>query len=241
MRRAQDWVSLWILRCPSPIIAKLLQHLPWMCQNYKTGCREISMNVEELEHHHGKCIYRLVFCPDIQCQSVCKVLFKDVFDHLKAFHKLNEYQMVIGKPLVTKKKTGGNKVENGSYWYPGNITSSCGSSFFAIAKVDNNTIYSCIVLMGSTDQARNYSYTCAVTSNIGEKFVFSGPVPTVDRSVDDIIASGSLLTIGNDVFNRSLNEDKQFEVEITVRNLKEEAKDDDMESGVSDGELVEIN
>jgi len=108
--------------------------------------------------------------------------------------------------------------------------------FFTISKVDNNTIYSCIVLMGSTDQSRNYSYTSAVTSNIGEKFVFSGPVPTVDRSVDDIIASGSLLTLGTDVFNRSLNEDKQFEVEITVRNLKEEAKDDDMESGVSDGE-----
>ena len=127
-------------------------------------------------------------------------------------------------------------MENGTYWYPGKITSSCGASFFSLAKVANNTIYSCIVLVGSIDQARNYSYTCAVTSNVGEKFVFSGPVPTVDRSFDDIIASGSLLMMRIDVVNRSLNEEKQLELEITIRNLKEEAKDDDMESGVSDGE-----
>ena len=66
--------------------------------------------------------------------------------------------------------------------------------------------------------------------------MFRGPVSTVDRSFDDIIASGSLLMIGIDVVNRSLNEEKQLEFEITIRNLKEEAKDDDMESGVSDGE-----
>ena len=37
-------------------------------------------------------------------------------------------------------------------------------------------------------------------------------------------------------YKTSLNEEKSLEVEITIRNLKEEAKDDDMESGVSDGE-----
>ena len=86
------------------------------------------------------------------------------------------------------------------------------------------------------DEARKYSYTCSVTSNMEETFMFRGPVSTVDRSFDDIIASGSLLKIGIDVVNRSLNEENQLEFEITIRNLKEEAKDDDMESGVSDGE-----
>ena len=42
--------------------------------------------------------------------------------------------------------------------------------------------------------------------------------------------------IGIDAVKRSLNEDKQLEFEITIRNLKEEAKDENIESGVSDGE-----
>ena len=36
--------------------------------------------------------------------------------------------------------------------------------------------------------------------------------------------------------DQSCVDNKQLAMEITIKNLKEEAKDDDMESGVSDGE-----
>ena len=224
---------------PSPIIAKLLENLPWMCQNYQTGCRKSKMNAEDLEHHQGKCIYRLIFCPSIKCQfKGDKFLFKYVLEHLEFFHEneTKQYDLIFGKALVTRKNTKRNQVKNGEYWNPGKIISSCGALFFTFVKVKNDTMYSCIVFMGSSDEARKYSYTCSVTSNMEETFMFRGPVSTVDRSFDDIIASGSLLKIGIDVVNRSLNEENQLEFEITIRNLKEEAKDDDMESGVSDGE-----
>ena len=68
-------------KSPSPVIAKLLQDLPWMCQNYKNGCREIKMNVEDLKHHQGKCIYRNVFCPNY-CEEYANILFKNVSSHL---------------------------------------------------------------------------------------------------------------------------------------------------------------
>ena len=228
---------------PSPVIAKLLQNLPWMCQYYMNGCSEISMNVEELGHHHGKCIYRPVFCPNIQCQvQNVNVLFKDVIDHLGGVYhtdRITDDQLVFGKALVTKKSTGtfgAEALQNGKYWKPGKITSSCGALFFTFGTIENNTLYSWIVFFGSSNEAMNYSYTSSVTSNRGEKFVFSGPVATVDSRFEDVIASGSLLSIGIDAVKRSLNLEKQLEVEITIRNLKEEAKDDDVESGVSDGE-----
>ena len=228
---------------PSPVIAKLLQNLPWMCQHYMNGCREISMNVEELEHHHGKCIYRPVFCPNIACQvQNVNVLFKDVIDHLGGvFHKngIIDDQLVFGKALVIKKSTGTfgvQALQNGKHWIPGKITSSCGAVFFTFGIIDNNTLYSWIVFYGSADEAMKYSYTTSVTSNRGEKFTFSGPVSTLDSRFETVITSGSLLTIGIDAVKRSLNEEKQLEVVITIRNLKEEAKDDDVESGVSDGE-----
>ena len=40
-----------------------------------------------------------------------------------------------------------------------------------------------------------------------------------------------------EAFIQMINDsDEELNVDITIRNLKEEAKDDDMESGVSDGE-----
>ena len=40
---------------------------------------------------------------------------------------------------------------------------------------------------------------------------------------DDIIASGSLLTIGINAAKRSLNEEKHLEFKVTILNLKKEA------------------
>ena len=54
---------------PSESIAKKLQFLPWMCQNFKRGCREVKMDVNNLKIHHGKCIFRKVFCPHPDCSK----------------------------------------------------------------------------------------------------------------------------------------------------------------------------
>ena len=94
---------------PSPIIAKLLQDLPWMCQNYKRGCREIKMTISGLEFHQRKCIFRKVYCPGLDCYNESmniELLFKDVNKHLNDFH--DDYwkvQMLNGwSGLLTQKE-----------------------------------------------------------------------------------------------------------------------------------------
>merc|ERR1711962_1883086 len=73
-------------RKPSEVLDKLLQGLPWMCQNYLKDCREIRMNVEDLNYHQQNCIFRPVFCPNSgNCQEKV-VLFKDISDHLAEVH-----------------------------------------------------------------------------------------------------------------------------------------------------------
>ena len=228
-----------VVKSPSRVIAKLLQNLPWMCQNYKTGCRESKMNMEDLDHHQGKCIYRQVFCPYIRCNKEEKVFFKDVMDHLKTLHKLKvlEYKMVVGKVnTFNVRLNNSNDLHSDIFWTPSKVTTSCGAVFFQVGKTIAKTLYFWIIFLGSSDEARKYSCTCSVTSKIGEKFNFNGPVHTLDKEFMDIIDSGSLLMIGLNAAQRSLNDRKQLEVEVTIRNLKEEAKDDDLESGVSDGE-----
>ena len=56
-----------VVKNPSPITAKLLEGLPWMCQNYKRGCREICFDIGGLEFHKRKCIFRQIQCPDLNC------------------------------------------------------------------------------------------------------------------------------------------------------------------------------
>ena len=115
--------------------------------------------------------------------------------------------------------------------------SVCGAVFFTSGCVENETVSFWISLVGPSDEAKKYSCTYSIKSKIGnEKFIYSGPVHTLDEDHYDIMGSGSLLMIGVDAAKRSLNDEKKLQVEITIRNLKEEAKDDDMESGVSDGE-----
>ena len=105
---------------PSPLIAKVLQDLPWMCQNYKTGCREIKMNGEDLERHQEKCIYRLVFCPNRRNE---KVLFKDMIDHLETAYKLTVYKAQAVNEIDTffTKKTAKSGFSNEKVWFSRNM------------------------------------------------------------------------------------------------------------------------
>ena len=229
-----------VVEIPSPVIAKLLMNLPWMCQNYKTGCREIRGNVEDLEDHQVICIYKQVFCPNVDCEEVGKILFKDVIDHLEVCleNPINEKEMSNGEAnnfLVIFNTN--EKFKDGDYWSPTEMISTCGAVFFTSGYVKNETVYFWLNLLGSSDEAKKYACTSSIKNKNGiEKFIYCGLVHTLDKGYEDIISSGSLLTIGVDAAKSSLNDKKNLEVEITIRNLKEEAKDDDMESGVSDGE-----
>merc|ERR1719273_1149671 len=118
------------------------------------------------------------------------------------------------------------------------MTTTCGAVFFLFAYIENEHLYVWICLLGSSDEAKNFSCSYSMKNEIGEKFTYTGPVHTVDKNYEDIVTSGSLLGIRIDAVKRSLNEEKELDFEIIIRNLKEEVKDEDMESGVSDNESL---
>ena len=228
-------------KSPSPVIAKLLKNLPWMCQNYKNGCREIKMNVVDLKHHQRKCLYRKVFCPAQITGKRGKVLFKDVLVHLKKCLKGPIYEEKMSNEEVNKFSLSidtGLELENKDSWAPTKMTSTCGDVFFTFEYVKNETLYVWICLLESSDEAKKFSITYSMKNKFGENFIYTGPVHTLEKNYESIITSGSLLGIGIDAARRSLNEKRQLEFEITIRNLKEEVKDEYVESGVSDNESL---
>ena len=56
----------------------------------------------------------------------------------------------------------------------------------------------------------------------------------MDEAADDIIAKQFAFVIGTEVIKEIRNKDYQMSMEVTIHDLKEEAKDEDVESGVED-------
>ena len=119
-------------------------------------------------------------------------------------------------------------------WNPIELTTACGAVFYANACFRYFKIYVWISLLGSPSEAKNYSCDYSIRNKHHETFHYIGPVHTLDEWYEDIHDSGSFLEIDMTAVNRSLNDKKELNVEITIKNLFEEAKDTNMESDVSD-------
>ena len=90
-----------------------------------------------------------------------------------------------------------------------------------------------IYLVGSFFEAKHYRYTLSIMDKTGEPmYTFQGKVFTLDK-VGPV--KGSVFMLGTEDAMEICDEKSKFDVNITITNLKEEAKDDDEESGVSDG------
>ena len=83
-------------------------------------------------------------------------------------------------------------------------------------------------------EAKNYSYSLLIKNNAGdENYSHQGKLFTLD--IGDA-TKGTVFTIDTDAVEGIFTSDSKLDVRIVIRNLKEEAKDDDSESGVSEGE-----
>ena len=124
---------------PSKSIAKKLQNLPWMCQNYQWGCREVKVDAKNLETHHGKCIFRRVICPFEGCEEDDdrkKVCFKDITDHFNTSHKDDWYEIDGESNKWIERINFEGDLKNGDNWLPCKMTSTNGDVFGLVAKVE---------------------------------------------------------------------------------------------------------
>ena len=80
-----------------------------------------------------------------------------------------------------------------------------------------------ILFFGTSEEARNYSCRLSIENKFGHEFNYSGPVHTLDKTEAAIINSGLLLLIGKTAAKRSLDQDQNLKIDITIRNLKNDA------------------
>jgi len=123
-------------------------------------------------------------------------------------------------------------------WSPSKITTTDEYVFYDVAYYVNEFIHMWIYYHGSSDEAKNFSCSLSFVSKSGDKFNHSGRVVhTFDENKDDIIASGAFFAVPVSAMESSfIRGEKSIYFELTITNLKEKVKDDDIESGVSECE-----
>ena len=225
------------------IIEKLLsvKGLKFNCVNTKHGCRKVLLE-SALEDHEPECTYRLV--PDPFFKVVNGVIKRASTDCTAFKNMLYEYRntQTIRCPnqykRLEKVKLSSNE-DTSPYFTQGAYGIEVeydGKTFICECICFSGTVYFWVYCFGSPNEAKYYSVTLeffgAKTST-----VFKGQVVPVGEFFDDFVNAGKSFSINQESFMAQfVNENRQFEYSLEIKNLKKEIKDENYESGISDND-----
>ena len=215
-----------------------VKKMRFTCENHGQGCQE-SSDQESMIFHQTECIYRLVNCPRPVCQS--KVQFNEVLDHMNInCIRIFGEQLLVNAARKNIADYFPNPVNLSSFTkfdlFPVKLEME-GHTFFSIGQLKDGTFYHWIHFVGSPNEAKNYVYTLEYTGNDNRSITYTGPVTSIDEPSDTIISKGLCQTITRSAMSSVFfKDDKNFDYYVKITNMKEEVKDQNVESGVSDDE-----
>ena len=142
-----------------------------------------------------------------------------------SFAEHNEYTYILGdKNSVSSFKPDQITVKN--------------KIFFVIVKIHNGVLYHWVHFYGSPIEAKNYSYTLEYYNDTKTPKItcsFTDQVVSIDETIKSIFEKVNCLSFSRKLFeNKFLQKNDVFKFSVKIRNLKEEVKDENVESGFSD-------
>lgn len=208
---------------------KLVKELPWYCHNFKNGCKEIFHEEETLKAHQEECIFRMVHCFSTKC---CKqVKFKDFLDHLNECkflsNGLQQFEVANGEIIISDKILS-LLAKN----VPMRI--DCfGEIFFLMSAFQCDVDFGIWLLMLTDSPARVKSYKCSLTFYAGdEEYIYNGKVLPIGEDQNLVAKRRAGLSLSLVKLKEMAS--SKAAIRFHIQNLKEESKDVDAESGVSD-------
>ena len=174
-------------------------------------------------------------CPRCTCG---KILFNQIDQHVKDKHDLETLSNDLSRKFVVKMLIPPLK-----NWLKDNTGVNvmirklqfCNEIFYYTGKVvDDRYLYLWIYYLGSLKESKQFSYKLKV--GFSNKIKFEGQVLSLDLSHEHIIREESTFVISQSQIKKILEEyDQEYlPIQVSIRNLKEEAKNENEESGVSD-------
>ena len=215
------------------LVQKILKQWQLLvCIFYKNGCREINFKNVLLEHQK-ECNFRDIKCPDITCLKM--IPFTSFADHMRSNHGRSiDIEMEYGtktnfkRSIPTTFKTLRPK-----------LISLNGLTFIEMWYNKDNTMYVWIYLLGDPIEAQRFQYHIHLKKEFGKEFTFFGKVKSINegyRGYGNILKDENTCVTSTEMIKRYLNDMGQLEYTLKIRNLKEEVKDDNCESGIDDSD-----
>ena len=218
-----------------------VKRLKLNCINTKNGCQEVLADTA-LDEHESECIYRVVPCLTFNAGILTRkcnatILFREVIDHYERHVQRNLLEGVLNARGSQRCNdialSGQDCFKNPIKFILNNHT------FLLLHKTQKKIVYLWVYMLGSPNEAKHFSYTLKL---FGPKttLTIEGKVAAIDESFDTLSEAGKCFACPHKMFvAQVLDEEKKFEYLLEIRNLKEEVKDENYESGVSD--ISDIN
>jgi hypothetical protein len=231
-------------------LEKVRTTLPLSCKYRKNGCNNI-LTLESLLYHEVDCEWRPIFCPVWSCISnksllnTVKIIFNLFANHLTEHHTdlandLNESMIESHFTPITEDYLNGLAPLGFVAWPERKLTLNV-AQFFSKMVLRNDRFYIWLYYYGSKEEAKNY--ICTIRAYGGpdkEDFSYNGPPRSLDESLLEVVDGDCGLSISLSQAKRIVSE-KKMKYSIKISCPKEEARDEDVESGISDNENTTSN
>ena len=201
------------------------------CVNTKHGCTA-TLPENDLKDHESECFFRLVPCPH-PARGACleKVIFRDVIQHYETVHEKMEKENVSETISLSLNDIG----VSGKGCYTGPQKFCVKNRVFLLSGKTQSLIrYRWLQLLGSPNEAKHFSYTLKY---FGENVTntFEGKVASIDDTCRGVLDAGKYFAYPqSDFVSQFMDKNGELKVSLKIRNLKEEAKDENYESGISE-------
>merc|ERR1712062_944302 len=207
----------------------LKAQLPVYCMYKSNGCEEILMKEHMINHEQG-CVYRPIFCADLNCTQ--KSTYHGLMEHVTQVHNGLD---VIEKEkfVITSKIDASLKLQK----LATTRIAAFDFTFFEVGIIYGHFMFRWIYIFADPDVAKNFHYQVIVKINGGEvEMAFNNQVRSLSEHYNDITKSFKAFFMPIAKVKEFLGDDSQMVLEYRIRNMKEEAKDDNQESGISDND-----
>ena len=219
----------------SPMTKKLLEleTTRFKCKNTNGGCQEL-LEKEAMISHEVECVYRLVNCPSPACET--KVPFHQLIQHMETN---KHYSRKLASMDVTHGPIPEQMFKDGEFSCQPCMIEYETNLLFITSQAKYGIFYQWIHFLGSPTEAEKYTYTLEykdVTNSV-MNMTYTGKVVSVDESRKTIQENSNCFSVAYGFFKAYfIDTDRKVKYSLKIRNLKEEAKDENVESEISDDE-----
>ena len=201
-----------------------------VCFNHKNGCTQID-SIENLLEHQKECIYRDIQCPHEKCTKTFGMT--TLIDHMKNDH------FNFGGFL---KMDFGTKMKMSRYFayfaqeFPPKIITMQNLTFFEVWYKKENSMYFWIYFLGDPYEADRFQYHIHLKKGQGREITYYGKVKSINEEYESLLKDENTFVSSMEVIERYCGPNLMLEYTLRIRNLKEEVKDDNCESGIDDSD-----